>query len=92
MASSEEKRYQQSLKRHDRNQSTKSRLKTTIKKVITAAEAQDATTAEAELRLAASALQKAGRKRVLHPNTASRRVARLSRLVQRSKSAAAPTS
>ena len=92
MASSEEKRYQQSLKRHDRNQSTKSRLKTTIKKVITAAEAQDVTTAEAELRLATSALQKAGRKRVLHPNTASRRVARLSRLVQRSKSAAAPTS
>ena len=89
MASSEEKRYQQSLKRHDRNQSTKSRLKTTIKKVISAAEAQDVTAAEAELRLAASALQKAGRKRVLHPNTASRRVARLSRLVQRSKNAAA---
>lgn len=92
MASSEEKRYQQSLKRHDRNQSTKSRLKTTIKKVLAAAEAQDSTAAEAELRLAISALQKAGRKRVLHPNTASRRVARLSRLVQRSKSAATPAS
>jgi small subunit ribosomal protein S20 len=88
VASSEEKRYRQSVKRHDRNQSTKSRLKTTIKKVITATEAQNPAAAEAELRLAVSALQKAGRKRVLHPNTASRRVARLSRLVQRSKSAA----
>jgi ribosomal protein S20 len=42
------------------------------------------------LRLAVSELQKAGRKRILHPNTASRRVARLSRLVQKSKSAATP--
>jgi small subunit ribosomal protein S20 len=92
VASSEEKRYQQSLKRHDRNQSAKSRLKTHIKKVTAAAGAKDTTTAETELRLATSALQKAGRKRVLHPNTASRRIARLSRLVQRSKSAATPTS
>jgi small subunit ribosomal protein S20 len=92
VASSEEKRYQQSLKRHDRNQSAKSRLKTTIKKVIAATEGQDPKTAETELRLAVSALQKAGRKHILHPNTASRRVARLSRLVRRSKSAAAPTS
>ena len=92
VASSEEKRYQQSLKRHDRNQSAKSRLKTSIKKVTAAAEAKDTAAAETELRLAASALQKAGRKRVLHPNTASRRVARLSRLVQQSKSVTAPTS
>lgn len=90
MASSEEKRYQQSVKRHDRNQSVKSRLKTTIKKVITATAAQDPAAAGAELRLAMSALQKAGRKRILHPNTASRRVARLSRLVQKSKSTATP--
>lgn len=90
MASSEGKRYQQSLKRHDRNQSVKSRLKTMIKKVTAAAEAKDTTAAETELRQATSALQKAGRTRVLHPNTASRRIARLSRLVQRSKSAATP--
>ncbi len=88
MASSEEKRYQQSVKRHDRNQSVKSRLKTTIKKVIAATEAQDPAAAETELRLATSELHKAGRKRILHPNTASRRVARLSRLVRKSKSAA----
>ena len=90
MASSEEKRYQQSVKRHDRNQSAKSRLKTTIKKVIAATEAQNPAAAETELRLAVSELHKAGRKRILHPNTASRRVARLSRLVHKSKSATTP--
>jgi len=88
VASSEEKRYTQSLKRHDRNQSAKTRLKTLIKKVEAAAASNDATTAEAQLRAATSALQKAGRKNVLHPNTAARRVGRLSRLIRRSKSAA----
>ncbi|MBI3301763.1 MAG: 30S ribosomal protein S20 [Deltaproteobacteria bacterium] len=90
MASSEEKRHTQNLKRHARNQSTKSRVKTLMKKVIAAVDSGDATAGEAQLRIAASAIQKAGRKRVLHPNTAARRVARLSRLVHRSKSATAP--
>ena len=87
MASSEEKRYQQSLKRHARNQATKSRLKTLMKKVQTAVDNGETTTAETQLRVAASALQKAGRKRVLHPKTAARRVARLARVVHKSKTA-----
>lgn len=90
MASSEEKRHRQSLRRQARNQSVKSRVKTLMKKVITAVENKDAT-AEEQLRLAMSAIHKAGRKRILHPNTAARRVARLSRLVHRSKSAAQAT-
>lgn len=88
MASSEDKRYQQSVKRHARNQAAKSRIKTLMKKVQTAVTSGDTAAAEAQLRTAASALQKAGRKRVLHPNTASRRVARLARAVHKSKSAA----
>ncbi len=88
MASSEDKRYTQSLKRHARNQSAKSRLKTLMKKVQSAVEEGDPTTAETQLRIAASALQKAGRKRVLHPNTAARRVSRLARAIHKSKSAA----
>ena len=74
-----------------RNQSTKSQLKTLMKKVMAAATANDTVTAEEQLRMAASAIQKAGRKRVLHPNTASRRVARLARVVHRSKNTAAPS-
>ncbi len=88
MASSEEKRHKQNLKRHDRNQAVKSRIKTFMKKVMSAADNGDAAAAETELRAAASAIQKAGRKRILHPNTAARRVARLSRMVHQSKSAA----
>lgn len=88
MASSEEKRHRQSLKRQARNQSTKSRVKTLIKKVISAAAGVDPKATEEQLRVAVSAIHKAGRKRVLHPNTAARRVARLSRLVHRSKTAA----
>ena len=88
MASSEEKRHRQSLKRQARNQATKSRVKTLIKKVIAAAAATDTQTTEEQLRVAVSAIHKAGRKRVLHPNTAARRVARLSRVVHRSKNTA----
>jgi len=92
VASSEEKRHKQNLKRHARNQATKSRIKTLTKKVVATAESGDSAAAAAQLREAASAIQKAGRKRVLHPNTAARRVARLSRLVQQSKNVAAPAS
>ena len=96
MASSEEKRHRQNLKRQARNQATKSKIKTLIKKVITATAGTDAKNTEEQLRTAVSAIHKAGRKRVLHPNTAARRVARLSRLVHRSKiaaqSSATPTS
>ncbi len=90
MASSEEKRYQQNLKRHAQNQATKSRLKTLMKKVQTAVDSGDRAAAETQLHSAAKALQKAGRKRVLHPNTAARRVARLARVVHKSTSAASP--
>ena len=90
MASSEEKRHKQNLKRHARNQAVKSRIKTLMKKVMSAAGSGDAVAAETQLRAAASALQKAGRKRILHPNTVARRVARLARVVHHSKSAASP--
>jgi small subunit ribosomal protein S20 len=92
VASSEEKRHVQNVKRHARNQSVKSRIKTEMKKVATVAASGDAAAAEAELRTAMSTIQKAGRERILHPNTAARRIARLSRLVHKSKSTATPAS
>jgi small subunit ribosomal protein S20 len=85
VASSEEKRHKQNLKRHARNQAVKSRVKTLMKKVLSTASSGDAAAAEMQLREAASAIQKAGRKRILHPNTAARRVARLARVVHQSK-------
>lgn len=86
MASGENKRYEQSVKRHARNQATKSRIKTLMKKVQSATASGDTSSAEAQLRVASSAIQKAGRKKVIHPNTAARRVSRLARAIHKSKS------
>jgi small subunit ribosomal protein S20 len=88
VASSEQKRHTQNLKRYARNQAAKSRLKTLIKKVETAATSGDAAGAETQLKLAVSVIQRAGRKKILPPNTAARRVGRLSRFVHKHKSAA----
>jgi small subunit ribosomal protein S20 len=92
VASSEEKRHVQSLKRQARNKAAKSRIKTTMKKARSAVASGDTATAESQLRLAMSILQKAGRKRILHPNTAARRIGKLARFIHRSKSAATSAS
>ncbi len=91
MASSENKRHRQSQKRRARNQATKSRLKSLTKQVVTAAHGDDPSSAEGQLRVAMSALQRAGRKNVLHPNTSSRRIARLSSMVHRAQARDSPT-
>jgi small subunit ribosomal protein S20 len=85
VASSEDKRYRQSVNRHARNQAAKSRLKTLMKKVQAAIGSGDTSAAETQFRLTASALQKGGRKGIIHANTAARRVARLARAIHKSK-------
>lgn len=64
-----------------RNKMIKSRVKTETKKVLSAVEANDKTAAEANLLVAISEIDKAKSKGIFHKNTASRRVARLSKLV-----------
>ncbi len=83
MPFAEKKRFIQSEARRVRNHATKSRVKTLMKRVSSALEAGDAAATDSHLRNAISAIQKAGRKRVLHPNTAARRIAQLSKMVQR---------
>lgn len=92
MISSQEKRHRQSIKRHARNKAAKSRIKTEMKKVRAIIESGDMATAESQLRLVMGLLHKAGRKRVLHPNTAARRIGKLARLVYQHKSTAASAS
>ena len=84
MPFAEKKRFIQSEVRRVRNHASKSRVKTLMKRVSTAVESGDGTT-ESRLREAISAIQRAGQKKVLHPNTASRRIAQLSKMVHRSK-------
>lgn len=76
---SAEKRIRQSAKRRLRNRAVKSTMKTAIKKYIKALEAGDAAQTEALFRQAASAIDKAAIKGVIHKNQAARRKARLAR-------------
>jgi small subunit ribosomal protein S20 len=87
--SSQEKRHRQSLKRHARNKSVKSRIKTEMKKVKATVESGNLAAAASQLRLAMSLLHKAARKRILHPNTAARRISKLARLVHKNMAASA---
>ena len=82
MPFTEKKRFIQSEARRIRNHAAKSRVKTVMKRVTSALEADDPGAVETQLRDAMSALHKAGRKRILHPNTAARRIARLSKMVR----------
>ena len=73
------KRNRQNDKRHDRNTTVRSALKTSTKKVHAAAAAGDgeaATTAQLE---AARALDKAASRGILHKKTAARRKSRLAK-------------
>jgi small subunit ribosomal protein S20 len=82
---SAKKHLRQSLERRAKNRATKSAIKTQIRKVRAAVTAGDIATAEAEARLAATKLDRAGAKRVIHPNAAARTKSRLSHLIVAAK-------
>ncbi|MEZ3508200.1 MAG: 30S ribosomal protein S20 [Lachnospiraceae bacterium] len=67
----------------DRNKSIKSSVKTAIKKVYAAIDANDKEAAKAALLAATSALDKAARKGVYHKNTSARKVSRLTLAVNK---------
>lgn len=69
------KRLKTSLKEKERNQKLKSQLKTLIKKVETSPDPEN-------LKKVFSSLDKASRKKVIHPNQASRIKSRLSKLLK----------
>lgn len=65
----------------DRNKSIRSKVKTSIKKVEAAVAANDKEAAKTALAAATSEISKAETKGVYHKNNASRKVARLAKLV-----------
>ncbi len=75
------KRNRQNVKRRERNRVVRSRVKSDVRKVREAADRQDQTGAERELRAAIKEISKAASKGILHRNNASRRIARLSKRV-----------
>jgi small subunit ribosomal protein S20 len=70
------KRWRQSLQARARNRSSKARTRTLLTKAIFAVE-DDAAAAEAAVREAVSALDRAAQKGVIHKNAAARGKARL---------------
>ena len=75
---SAKKALRKSIAARERNRTRRSQLRTAVKKVRTAGSAQDAQQAFVE---AARLLDRAGRKNLVHRNTASRTKSRLAKLV-----------
>jgi small subunit ribosomal protein S20 len=82
---SAKKRLRQSLERRTQNRATKSAIKTQIRKLRAAVTAGDLAKAQTELQLATKKLDRAGAKRVIHPNAASRTKSRLAHLIVAAK-------
>ena len=68
-------------KNEERNKAYKSKIKTLAKKVEEAVKNKDLNLAKDSLKVAISAWDKAGRRKVIHSNTASNKKAKLSKLV-----------
>ena len=75
---SAEKRIRQTAKRTLRNQARKSRMRTFVKKVEVACASGDKAAAAEALRQAQPEMQRAAGKGVIHLNTVSRKLSRLS--------------
>ncbi|HNQ63476.1 MAG TPA: 30S ribosomal protein S20 [Syntrophorhabdaceae bacterium] len=73
------KRTRQSEERRLRNSHVKSTMKTYIKRAVQVIEAKDKERLDELLKRAVSYIDKAASKGVIHPNNASRKVARLSK-------------
>jgi small subunit ribosomal protein S20 len=77
------KRIRQNDKARLRNKAVSSKMRTLVKRVMTAAETGDKATAEGTLALAIQAVDKAAKTNVIHKNAAARKVSQLTRAVQK---------
>ena len=82
---SAKKRLRQDLERRERNRAVKSSVKTQVKKVISALRDGKIDVAETEFRAAASHLDRAAGKGVIHKNNAARRKSRLQAVIKAAK-------
>ena len=73
------KRLRQSVKRRMHNRITKKVIKTLTKRTLESAAEKNLDKAETDFRLATAKIDKAGSRRVLHPDTAARRKSKLAR-------------
>ena len=83
---SQKKRNLQNERAHERNKAVRTSLKTSAKKVRSAAASGDVDTASEQAREASRALDKAASRGVLHKRTAARRKSRLAKTLARASS------
>jgi small subunit ribosomal protein S20 len=76
------KRLRQDEKKRMVNRGIKSEVRTVVKKVLKAVDDHDAETANKILPVAMKKIDKAAKRHVLHKNTASRKISKLSKRVQ----------
>lgn len=86
---SAQKRHRQSLKKRARNRTVRTEMRHEIRKVREVVASGDAAAAAGELKTAMKVISKAASKGVIHRNTASRYIARLSKKVTSTGSAGA---
>jgi len=79
---SAKKRMRQDAGRRTRNRATKSRLRTQIRKIRAAIDAQDVATSEGEFRALVKQLDRAAARNVIHANAAARTKSRLSKAIK----------
>ena len=84
------KRHRQSIKRRDRNRARRSETRTAVRNVRELVAAGSKDEAEVAVREAASILDRAARRRSIHPNKAAREKSRLMRAVSGGRSTAKP--
>jgi small subunit ribosomal protein S20 len=82
---SAKKRLRQDNARRIINRAGRAKLRTLVKKVRTAAEAGDVEAAKTAFRDCQEALDRAGVKRLIHPNSAARLKSRLAKAIVRGK-------
>ena len=75
------KRHRQNLKARERNKAVKTRIKNVTKAVQEAVDEKDSEKAATAVREAASVIDRAARKNVIHWKKAARKISRLSRTV-----------
>lgn len=78
---SAEKRNRQNIKRHDANKATKTAIRSSAKKVVTATRAKDKAEAETALKDMIKRIDTAARKGIVKKNAAARKKSRMQRLI-----------
>jgi small subunit ribosomal protein S20 len=76
---SAKKRVRQNAKRRAKNRVTKKVIKTLMKRTLASVAAKELDKVATDIKAAAAKIDKAGARRVLHPNTAARRKSKLAR-------------